>query len=107
MNQLEVEGTTVEPSPIHGRGLFATRVIAKGTHIGTYLGPPARRDGDYVLWILEDDGTETGINGKNDLRFVNHSYEPNAEFDGEELFATRDISPGEEITAHYGDAWKP
>ena len=73
----------VAPSPIHGRGLFARRSIVKGTYIGTYEGPQAKRNGKYVLWIHDDDGTLLeGRRGLNLLRYLNHSVEPNAEFDG-------------------------
>jgi SET domain-containing protein len=94
----------VRKSAIHGRGLFAAEDIARGTRIGRYEGPRTRRNGAYVLWV--EDGDELyGVNGKNHLRFVNHSSKPNAFFDGEELYARKRIRAGEEITFHYGEDW--
>jgi len=90
----------VSESPIHGRGAFATRPIKKGTFIGEYEGPEARRNGKYVLWCYED-GEATGRRGLNRLRYLNHADRPNAEFDGFELYARRNIRKGEEITIDY------
>jgi len=98
--------TRVLESPIHGRGLFATERIRKGERIGRYEGPIAEQDGDHVLWIYdEDEEREYGIDGRNELRFVNHSSVPNANFDGDVLQALRTIRPGDEITHDYGDDW--
>ncbi len=92
----------VAPSPIHGRGLFARQPIKKGSHIGTYEGPQAKRNGKYVLWIHDEDGAELeGRRGMNLLRYLNHAEKPNAEFDGYDLYATKTIRPGEEITFNY------
>jgi SET domain-containing protein len=93
-------------SPIHGTGLFARRAIAAGEYIGTYWGPTARRNGRYVLWVCDDrEGEESweGRSGRNLLRYLNHSRDCNAEFDGYDLYALRDIAPDEEITFYYGD----
>jgi hypothetical protein len=76
--------------------------IAAGSYIGTYQGPPARRDGTYVLWAYDPDGTPPEArSGRNLLRWLNHQEDGNAEFDGFDLYAKRDIEPGEEITFNY------
>ncbi|MXW61364.1 MAG: SET domain-containing protein [Acidimicrobiaceae bacterium] len=62
-------------------------------------------DGKYVLWIEGDDGTWEGVEGAGDLRFLNHSRSPNVFFDGLDLYALRDISPGEELLFDYGEDW--
>lgn len=98
MHKLEVR-----ESSIHGKGVYAVEPINAGDQIGTYHGEITDEDDTYVLWITDLDGQEYGVNGTSDLKFLNHSNEPNAEFDGEELHALRDIKPGEEITFHYGD----
>ncbi len=95
----------VRESPIHGKGVFAKESIGEGTVIGVYEGPEVERDGAYVLWVECDDGSFYGIEGRNELRYLNHSSSPNSDFDDEELSAVRAIAPGDEITLHYGDAW--
>jgi len=96
---------TVKKSSIHGSGVFAEEAIARGRWIGRYEGVPAQRDGRYVLWLYHDDGSEIGIRGTTDLRFLNHSARANAEFRDDQIFAIRNIAPGDEITCHYGDDW--
>ena len=92
----------VGSSPIHGRGLFARNDIKKGTYIGTYHGPDTDDNGTYVLWVKE--GRKwCGCDGKNILRYLNHSKKPNAEFDGRDLFALKKIREGDEITFDYGE----
>jgi SET domain-containing protein len=90
------------PSQIHGTGLFAKVSIAKGDYIGTYEGPVAKRDGTYVLWVFEEKKRPVGRSGRNLLRYLNHQDDGNAEFDGFDLYALRDIGPNEEITFDYG-----
>lgn len=95
--------TYVAPSSIHGRGLFAKQRIPRGSYIGSFRGPPARRDGTYVLWV-HDGARVVGRSGRNKLRYLNHSDRPNAEFDGFDLYAKRTIGPGDEITIDYEPA---
>jgi len=97
--------TYVKKSRIHGFGVFARQPIKRGTYLGRYHGNSTTRNGTYVLWVIQDDGTHVGINGRNGLRFLNHSSCPNAEFVGNELFSIRAIQPDDEITIDYGDDW--
>lgn len=94
--------TYVDDSPIHGRGLYAAERIACGDYIGTFKGPPARRNGSHVLWLMDADGNWYGRRGVNALRYLNHAADPNAEFHHFDLYAVREIEPGEEITIDYG-----
>lgn len=96
----------VRRSPIHGCGVFALRRFRREAYIATFEGRPTRRDGMHVLWVIDEDGNEVGIEGRNVLRFLNHSSRPNAEFRGPDLYAIRNIQPGQEITFHYGEAWE-
>lgn len=96
----------VRTSPIHGRGVFARRRFRKGAYIATFEGKPTDRDGMHVLWILDENDDEIGIEGRNELRFLNHSSRPNAEFLGPDLHAIQNIQPGQEITFHYGEEWE-
>jgi SET domain-containing protein len=93
----------VSESGIHGRGLFARARIDTDDYIGTYEGPATDEDGMHVLWLWNED-TEAweGIDGLNEMRFLNHSSEPNADWWGDDLYALRTIEPDEEITFDYG-----
>ena len=95
----------VGKSAIHGRGLFATKKIRKHTLIGLFDGPRTKKDGPHVLWVEDAKGKEYGVRGTNELRYLNHDAEPNAELDGQELWSLRKIRKGDEITIHYGEAW--
>lgn len=96
----------VDDSEIHGRGLFARTGIPEGAYIGRYEGRRTEEDGMHVLWVQDEDGEELyGIDGENELRYLNHDPHPNAEFDGDELYALVDIPPGSEITVDYGEDW--
>lgn len=97
----------VAESAIHGKGLFARRKIEEGTFLGEYDGPETDENGMHVLWAETEDGDWIGRDGQNLLRYINHSEEPCAEFEGFELFAIRTISPDQEITIHYGDEFEP
>lgn len=92
-------------SAIHGRGVFAVRRIRRGSYIGTFEGRETKEDGTYVLWLTDEEGNETGIRGENELRYLNHSKTPNTEFEGADLYATRNIQVGHELTLDYGEAW--
>jgi hypothetical protein len=96
----------VGTSRIHGKGLFARKRIRAGAYVATFEGEITKRDGMHVLWTFDEDGTEYGIEGRNDLRFLNHSRRPNAEFIGCELHAVRNIQSGAELTIHYGREWE-
>lgn len=92
-------------SAIHGQGCFARVPFTSGELIGTYEGPEVTEDDTYVLWIYDADGSIlTGRDGRNLLRWLNHSDDPNAEFDGFDLYARRAIAADEEITFDYGGA---
>jgi SET domain-containing protein len=93
----------VRRSPIHGRGCFASEPIEAGEVIGRFEGESTTDEGDHVLWLDDD----RGLVVTNELRYLNHDPEPNAEFDGEtlEVWAVRPVAEGEELTIHYGDDW--
>lgn len=99
------KGYKVQRSGIHGRGLFADREFAPSELIGILEGEESSEDGAYVLWVEQEDGTNIGIRGRNALRFVNHSANPNCAFNGTELQAIKHIQRGQELTCHYGEEW--
>jgi SET domain-containing protein len=95
----------VKQSPIHGKGVFAKKRIRPNTLLGRYEGAVTHENDTYVLWIEDDAGATYGIDGRNELRYVNHSSKPNAVFWGNELFSLCKIEPGTEITFDYGEEW--
>src|ERR1700687_3021021 len=102
--------TRIGRSPIHGRGLFATRSIRKGEIVAVKgghildrrtLSKVRRRIADAYIQI--DDGFYIGAArasevGRNKI-YLNHSCEPNLGFRGQLTFvALRGIKAGEELT---------
>jgi SET domain-containing protein len=96
----------VEDSTIHGQGLFARKTLEKGYYLGTYDGPETLDNGMHVLWVMNEEEEWIGRDGRNLLRYLNHSREPNAEFDGFDLYAITDIEADEEVTIDYGDEFE-
>ena len=99
----------VAGSTVHGRGLFARCDIQAGAWIGHYDGPQTQENGMHVLWVEADADSEEewiGYDGNNELRFLNHSKQPNGEMDGLDLYASRFIEAGEEITIDYGEEFE-
>jgi hypothetical protein len=84
----------VADSGIHGRGLFARQDIPAGTQIGHYDGRVTRENGMHVLWVDNGSGDEEAWIGYDGV---------NAQMDGQELYASRDIDMHEEITIDYGE----
>ncbi len=93
----------VDRSAIHGNGLFSSRNLSKGQLIGVYEGSVVAEDGRYVLWVEDSPGGGwTGYEGRNEMRFLNHSDQPSAEMDGLDCYAVTNIPAGTEITIDYG-----
>ena len=93
----------VARSPIHGQGLYAAEDLPGGQLIGIYDGPEVTEDGMHVLWVEDEPGGEwVGYDGQNEMRYMNHSPQPNAEMDGLNCYAISDIPPHTEITIDYG-----
>ena len=110
---------SVRNSPIHGRGVFATRTIAKGTDIIEYRGrrismdeadelPDSDPDNPFHTFLFElNDGRviDAGVRG-NAARWINHSCQPNcAPYEDAEgrvfIAAKRTIRAGEELAYDY------
>jgi SET domain-containing protein len=94
----------VASSPIHGRGVFATRTIRPGTQLGEW---PTMKVGD----ALPDHTLEGGHLVLGEFTLVNHDDDPNCDyfFDAGTcaLYARRLIEFGEELTIDYGeDYWR-
>jgi uncharacterized protein len=109
----------LRPSPIQGKGAFATRWIRKGEKIIEYTGERisnAEADRRYndddmrrhhtFLFILTSRTIIDGGAGGSDARYINHSCDPNSEaviYDNRRIWieAIRDIAPGEELLYDY------
>jgi SET domain-containing protein len=113
----------VRDSPIHGKGVYATRNIKKGERVTEYLGERIthaeadRRynlkdqdDGHTFLFIASNRTVIDGSVGGNDARYINHRCEPNCEsvIDGKQVFveAIRDIKKGDELGYDYQLTWE-
>jgi uncharacterized protein len=109
----------VRNSAIHGRGVFATRTIRKGTEIIEYKGdrttwdvalerPASDPDNPHHTFFFEvSDGTVIDANVRgNAARWINHSCDANGESEEDEdgrvfIAARRTIRAGDEITYDY------
>lgn len=110
----------VRTSPLHGRGLFASRPLREGTEIGRY--PllilshedterlKATRLYHYVFYVDErgDGAVRAGV-AFGEISMCNHSRNANAAFEVDSdaaeviLTAATDIASGEEILIDYED----
>jgi len=99
MNNLNITDLVyVDDSGIHGKGLFAKTDIFAGQVIGVASGEYTEEDGPHVLWV----DNEKGLHVQCELRFINHSDDPNAcYYNTLEVCALKDIASGEEITHNY------
>src|SRR5690625_3223311 len=106
----------VNPSDLHGQGVFARLYIPKGTTILEYKGkritseqadeqPSADPENPYhTFFFALSNGLiiDGAVNG-NDARWINHSCDPNCEGHENEtgdrafIVAKRDIQPNEEL----------
>lgn len=99
-------------SPIHGKGVFAARDIKKGEVVGKYATRRTKQtslQNRYVVEVYDDEGEFLEYRlGINNLKFVNHSTEPNLEMEDDDLkmVALRDIKKDEELTWYYGDEFE-
>jgi SET domain-containing protein len=117
------EWAEVRGSKIHGRGMFASKVIPKGTRIIEYTGERiskaeafrredlrqqrAKRGGDSCIYTFEV-SDRVDIDGRvlwNTARYINHSCSPNCESQIVRgrvwIVALREIKPGDELTYDY------
>jgi uncharacterized protein len=113
----------VRESEIHGRGVYASRRIRKGTRIIEYVGDRISHDeadarydakpaddGHTFLFVVDDDlCIDAGIGG-NAARFINHKCDANCEtvIEDRRVFieAIRTIEPGEELGYDYQLTWE-
>ncbi|MEY3395858.1 MAG: hypothetical protein RL346_2095 [Verrucomicrobiota bacterium] len=123
-NRAQSDLCEVRGSSIHGRGVYATRDIAKDEKIIEYVGEIISKEesskrgseqhersihhGDAAVFIfnLSEKWDLDGNVPWNTARLINHSCEPNCEawMKGKRIFihAIRDIKAGEELSFDYG-----
>ncbi len=88
----------VKNSKIHGKGLFSTEKISKGTILGTCKTKKTKKNNMYTLWV-EDQPRDITC----DFKYINHSAKPNVVYyDDYTVVAIRKIKQGEELTHDYG-----
>ncbi|MFA5993218.1 MAG: SET domain-containing protein-lysine N-methyltransferase [Candidatus Pacearchaeota archaeon] len=115
----------VKNSKVHGSGVFAKKFIPKGTKIIEYVGEKLTKEqgdrrseeqlefaksnphlGAVYIFELDDDWDIDGNFDYNTARLINHSCDPNCEFEIADghiwIFAKRDIKEGEELNYNYG-----
>lgn len=109
----------VRNSPVHGRGVFATRNIPADTFLIEYEGErisdeeASKRHGldsenpyHTFFFSLESGKMIDGDVRGSDARWINHACEPNCEAREEKkrvnIYALRDIRRGEELNFDYG-----
>jgi uncharacterized protein len=110
---------SVRNSPIHGRGVFATRTIRKGATIIEYRGrrismeaadelPDSDPNNPFHTFLFElNDGRVIDAGrGGNAARWINHGCRPNCEpYEDDEarvfIAAKRTIHAGEELAYDY------
>ncbi len=90
--------TYVAQSPIHGKGLFASKAIKAGVTLGRLQGMLTDDDGTYVLWLNKKIGLEI----TNEFRFINHDSNPNCALTDTKVVTLRAVEKDEEFTHDYG-----
>ncbi|MFO1129550.1 MAG: SET domain-containing protein [Rhodospirillales bacterium] len=108
----------VAPSGIHGVGVFAGESIAKGTRLyqfveGVDITMTREQAAAYStefarfmnIFAYVDPIDRTMVISIDNSRFMNHSDDPNTDWDDTFGWATRDIDKGEEITCDYYNFW--
>jgi len=104
----------VRKSGVHGRGVYASKPISKGSRIIEYTGKrilwenvPNDLDDPHTFLFGLDDGKEVidPTIGGNEARWINHSCDPNCEAVEENgrvfIYALGDLRPGEELFYDY------
>jgi SET domain-containing protein len=115
-------------SKIHSNGVFASKFIPKGTKIIEYTGELISKEegtkrstishnehkkdsskGGVYIFDIDEEHDLDGNTENNYAKYINHSCEPNCEFDGEGkkiwVNSIKDIQKNEELSINYGFVW--
>jgi hypothetical protein len=82
-----------------GKGVFATTEFTNGAFIGFFDGKLVKNRTQMSLQFGRDFHVEPS--DETPFRHLNHSCDANSRFLGRNIYAWRDIHPGEEITIDY------
>ncbi len=108
--------TNVKSSVIHGKGVFAKKLIPKGTRLYEYTGVKVERNklpDDFAKGLtsmvyvmnLDEHMVIDGERDGNDARYINHSCNPNCEVfflnNTPFIYSTEEIKAGEELSYDY------
>lgn len=99
-----MRNVSVGPSQVHGKGVFAQIEFAQGQRIGYFEGYEVSSDTRHSFFVK---ATGQRIEPTGPLRYLNHSCDANAQFEGLWLCASCDIRESEEITLDYLDSEQP
>lgn len=109
---------TIVKENSYGKCLVTTRDLSKGISVVKFDGevikykfdkenpiPAEISDEDICYFLIVD--KETAIIPRTNARYVNHSCDPNCDFNmNMELVTMRDVKAGEEITFSYNEMYK-
>lgn len=109
---LPANALVTRTSSIHRTGCYTTVPIKKKTYVVEYLGEiisideaDRRYEGREHTYLFGLTDGKRVIDGTNIAAFINHSCNPNCEADEIDgrvwIIASRDITPGEELTYDY------
>lgn len=107
----------VKESEVHGKGVFASKKIKKGTKIIEYQGKriswkkaneiyvEAEGHSHTMFFGIDEKTVIDGNNNGNEARFINHSCKPNCEARNEKgrifVYALKKIKKGKELFYDY------
>lgn len=113
----QVRPFRIEGSPIAGYGIHATRPIAKGeivfhgeeraqrivtrSHVERTWSPSEMESFRHYAYPLSDEVFVLWDSNPSQWAPQNHSCDPNTAFVGLDVYAVRDIAPGEELTLDF------
>jgi len=129
MSRLEInEYLYLEESKIHSKGVFASKPIPKGIRLIEYTGRLISKEegsrlsdfthvenkkdsskGGVYIFDIDKEHDLDGDTENNYAKYINHSCDPNCEFDGEGkkiwVNTIKKIKKDEELSINYGFAW--
>jgi hypothetical protein len=100
-------GVEIRDSPVHGKGVFATRWFKPGELIGIYEGTLVVDSSDpHVLWLEDEEGRYFGILASGAMGYLNccaSEGSNNAVLSANSpfIYARMNILPGDEIFISY------